>query len=161
MIVSICLDDNNGVMFNKRRQSRDREVIREVILSTKGMLYIHPYSKLLFSEYENSYACNEEFLDIAGVETHCFVENKPLIPYLNKINEIHIYRWNRHYPSDMKFEVDLSEKGFQKIEEYEFKGSSHEKISKEVWVWQQDETTSSEEETIKTKKQVPSQNMES
>gem|GEM_PF-5722604 len=31
MDVFVCLDDRNGMLFNHRRQSRDREVIRDVL----------------------------------------------------------------------------------------------------------------------------------
>ena len=31
MIVMVCIDDHNGMMFNHRRQSRDRAVIERVL----------------------------------------------------------------------------------------------------------------------------------
>ena len=35
MIIMVCVDDNNGMMFNKRRQSQDR-VLRQRMLELAG-----------------------------------------------------------------------------------------------------------------------------
>lgn len=39
MNVIVCVDDNNGMLFNKRRQSRDKAVIDKIINITKIMCY--------------------------------------------------------------------------------------------------------------------------
>ena len=36
MKVIVCVDDNNGMMFNNRRQSRDRILIEDVVKSVVG-----------------------------------------------------------------------------------------------------------------------------
>jgi hypothetical protein len=48
-----------------------------------------------------------------------------------KIEKIIVFWWNRHYPSDRKFDLDLSK--WNKVSEEEFAGYSHEKITKEVY----------------------------
>jgi len=44
------------------------------------------------------------------------------------------YRWNRHYPADQYFDIDLSAMGFALSESEDFPGKSHEKITREVYV---------------------------
>ena len=34
MKLIICVDDNNGMMFNRRRQSKDREVRHDILAYT-------------------------------------------------------------------------------------------------------------------------------
>ena len=34
MKVIVCIDDNGGMLFNKRRQSRDRKVLEDISLMT-------------------------------------------------------------------------------------------------------------------------------
>ena len=49
MYIIICLDDNNGLAFNHRRQSQDR-IVAEDISKTVGekKLWITDYSRKLF-----------------------------------------------------------------------------------------------------------------
>ena len=54
MKVFICIDKDGGMMFNHRRQSRDRTVVEDVIRHISDRrLYICPYSKELFPRYGN------------------------------------------------------------------------------------------------------------
>ena len=59
------------------------------------------------------------------------VENTGLQAVEAKIEKIIVFWWNRHYPSDRKFDLDLSK--WNKVSEEEFAGYSHEKITKEVY----------------------------
>lgn len=121
-------------MFNNRRQSRDRVVNADVVKTAEGhKLRIAPFSLKLF---ENSYSellVDENFLDLAGEDDYCFVENRALLPYWEKIKEITIYRWNRRYPYDLRFDVDLNDTDFRLYKTEELEGYSHEKIIKEVY----------------------------
>ena len=48
MKLIVCLDDNNGMMFNKRRQSRDRVLVENVVeLCKSEKLYTNEYSAKL------------------------------------------------------------------------------------------------------------------
>ena len=134
MKIIVCLDDKGGLLFNNRRQSRDRALIADVIDMTHGSrLCIDPYSMILFEESEADILCDETFLDIADKSDYCFVENRSLAPYSAKIDEIVIYHWNRKYPTDMFFDIDLQKEGFKPISTDEFKGYSHDKITKEIF----------------------------
>ena len=54
MYMIICLDDNNGLAFNHRRQSQDR-IVAEDIRKTVGekKLWITDYSRKLFHSVSN------------------------------------------------------------------------------------------------------------
>ena len=50
------------------------------------------------------------------------------------IDTLIIYRWNRLYHSDVKFDVDVKKSGYKLKSSTEFAGSSHDKITKEIYV---------------------------
>ncbi len=126
--VAICLDDNGGMMFNSRRQSRDRVLIGELCDSVKGKIYIDNYSKLLFEAHPDKVIICDDPLGECCDGGVCFIENLKLEPYAENISEIILYKWNRLYPSDMKFDLSFSD--YRVIQKKEFVGSSHDKITK-------------------------------
>ena len=135
MTVVVCVDDRGGMTFNKRRVSRDRTVYADIAADLGGKaLCLSEYSLPLFSELDASVRVNEEPLLAGDGESVCFVENKAILPYLGKINKIVIYRWNRHYPSDMTLDIEPLSAGFKLLETLDLAGYSHEKITKEVYV---------------------------
>ncbi|MCI8299862.1 MAG: ribonuclease Z [Lachnospiraceae bacterium] len=135
MIVIICIDEKKGMMFHNRRQSQDRILREHIIKECKGRkLYMNPYSYHMFKQNQDaSIVVSEHFLEQAGTEAYCFVENQNICHYLDKIQEIVLYQWNRHYPADTYFTVDLSDGNWDLVRTEEFKGSSHEKITREVY----------------------------
>ena len=134
MRVIVCLEDKGGMMFNHRRQSRDRVLTADVVKMAEGRrIFISPYSAMLFEESGASTVCDENFLDIADGDGYCFVEDRALAPYADRIKEITVYKWNRKYPTDTYFDLDLSALGFECASVEEFEGYSHEKITKEIY----------------------------
>ena len=130
----VCLDDRGGMMFNRRRQSRDRLLIEDVVSSLNGStLRLCPYSASLFAEQNVSPIVSEEFLAEAGQGDVCFVEDRALLPYGDRIEEMILYRWNRRYPYDMKLDMEPLSNGFSLQNTTEFAGFSHEKITKEIY----------------------------
>lgn len=128
MIIAVCVDDKLGMLFNKRRQSKDRE-LRKDLLSLTDKLYVNSYTAKQFSEEEQSKLyISEDFLAEAGDNAICFVENVSLDEYDSDITQLILYRWNRIYPADVRFTVDLSD--WELKEEIEFKGSSHDRITR-------------------------------
>ena len=134
MIAIVCIDDNGGMMFNNRRQSRDIVLIEKVTEITKGSkLWLNKYS---YSMFENKNVSNinvdESFVLEAANSEYCFVENVSLKGYEKWIEKLIVFKWNRVYPKDFEFDMDLSE--WKLAESSEFKGSSHDKITMEVYV---------------------------
>ena len=76
MTVIVCLDNANGMMFNHRRQSRDANVVKDILKTINGTsLLIAPYSEPLFSQAECSVSISDSFLTDAEANDYCFVEN--------------------------------------------------------------------------------------
>lgn len=135
MIVCVAVDNKNGLMFNHRRQSQDRVLRSDILEVCRGQkLWIHTYSQSLFDENEQKeLIVDDAFLEKAESEDYCYVETNGLREYEGKISKIILYRWNRDYPADVYFEVNLQNGNWEMISTSEFKGSSHDAITKEVW----------------------------
>ena len=131
MKVIICLDDNGGMLFNNRRQSRDKVVLKDIVDCLDGSkLYISEFSQKLFSDCADFVIVDDDFLTGAGEDDLCFVENKSLGD-VSGIIEIIVYKWNRIYPADFKCDIDFSK--YKLVQSIDFKGFSHEKITKETY----------------------------
>ena len=130
MNIIACIDDNKGQLFNGRRQSRDIQVTSKIFEIVDGKnLLINSFSEKLFEEKA---IVKEDFLDSAGEEDFCFVENVATSEYIEKINKVYLFKWNRKYPSDFTFDLEL-ETHFHLASIEEFKGNSHELVTLEVW----------------------------
>lgn len=135
MKVIVCLDDNNGMLFNKRRQSQDSLVRKDIIEQLHGSgLWMNEYSMKQFKEYSQSViTVDEQCLECAAdTADYCFVENLPLEHYADKITELIVYYWNRKYPADFRLDLDLNK--WNVLEQQEFAGNSHEKITKIIYI---------------------------
>lgn len=127
MKVIVCIDDNNGMMFNKRRVSQDA-VVRADILAMVKKLEMNSYSAKQF-EMSDKIIVNDNVP--VKSDNWQFIEDNTLLNYQDEIDEIVIYYWNRIYPSDLQLEIDLAL--FNRVEVGEFIGKSHEKIKKETY----------------------------
>lgn len=143
MKVIVCVDDGNGMLFNKRRQSQDRVLRDDVQKMAAGQkLWMNAYSARQFQEgsqtgenfkenLKGNLVVAEDFLEQAGENDFCFVENEKLLPHSDRIREMVVYRWNRSYPGDFHLDLDLSQ--WKLVQTTEFAGYSHEKITKEIY----------------------------
>ena len=112
-------------MFNKRRQSKDRVVVEKVKEIIGGdALYVSEYSSNLF---ENATICET----LTNIDGFAFIEN-PMDLNEEKIEKLYIFKWNRHYPSDKKFNLDLTK--FELVSTEDFAGYSHENITLETYI---------------------------
>jgi hypothetical protein len=129
MKLIFCLDDKNGMMFNGRRQSQDKLLrVRVLSLTGNNKLVMSPYSAKQFTE-DGITKISDDPQHIAESGDFYFVEDRPFS--IEDADEIIIYRWNRHYPADVKFNHNIKDLGFALYYTYEFEGSSHEKITEE------------------------------
>lgn len=69
--------------------------------------------------------------DFVQTGDYCWVEDKHLAPYADKLEQVVTFKWNRKYPGDFYFDLPLEQWSLVSTEE--FSGSSHEKITKEVY----------------------------
>ena len=131
MNLIVCLDDKNGYSFASRRQTKDRVQLSDMLAFVgKNNLFLTDYSSKLFSEIPANVKITNTPQKSAGTGDFCFIENITI----EEINaeRIIIYRWNRSYPSDKKFPIELLS-GKTLVSSYDFKGYSHEKITREVY----------------------------
>ena len=137
MKIVVCVDDNGGMLFNQRRQSRDAILLEDMLSMVEemeGKLWIAPFSEKLIKPYMEErpfITIDENYWDEAEAQDFCFVENETPMKWNEKIDSIILYRWNRVYPADTYFDMDL--RGWQLISTGEFSGASHERITKEVY----------------------------
>ena len=79
-----------------------------------------------------SYYLARQMLDFgcgSGRDTKYFLEDPEKIQE-SETETIILYRWNRKYPADHYFSIDLTQ--WKLMETTEFPGNSHEKITKEI-----------------------------
>lgn len=135
MNLIVCLDDREGMTFAGRRQSKDRLLRQDLVEMTAGQrLWMNSYSAAQFDYLPENVTVDEDFLNRCEEEQWCFAENVDLTDALSKVRKLVIYRWNRSYPHDRKFPIETIETRWKPVESKEFPGSSHECITREVYV---------------------------
>ena len=109
MVIVVCMEERRGMLFNKRRVSRDTVVYQDLLNSCPQKLWMNRYSSPLFSQFpQERLGIAEDFLQQAAAGDWCFVENQRLQPYEPVIEAVVIYQWNRRYPADFYFDLDLT-----------------------------------------------------
>lgn len=140
MKLIVCIDEKKGMMFNHRRQSQDRVLRDDIRKECQGsILRMNAYSAGLFEkdadvETTVQIFSSEDFLAQASEDDCCFVEDQDVSLWLEQADTVILYQWNRHYPADLYFTAELSEDTWQMERQEAFAGSSHEKITKTVYV---------------------------
>lgn len=126
MILITCIDNRKGIMFNKRRVSKDTLLIERLKGITKeNKIYVSEYSKPLFDGFNNLVLSIENLTN----NDFYFLEDED---YNGNIDKIIIYKWNRDYPADKYFDIDLS--SYELISTQDFQGSSHDLITEEIYI---------------------------
>ena len=134
MILIVCVDERNGMMFNNRRQSRDKILTGHIIEKAKDKkLWITTFSKDIFNiEEDENIMIDDNFYSVAEKEDYCFIENIDANNFIDKVDKIIIYNWNKHYPADRYFNINLN--NWEIISEENFEGYSHENITEKIFV---------------------------
>ncbi len=133
MKIFLPLDDRGGMMFARRRQSQDIALRNYILQHCAGApLHMNAYSAKQFAAHgAPNLAISADFLADAG-DGFCFVEDQPLAPYAAQIETLYLCRWNRSYPSDVRFDLALAD-GWTLCSSTDIIGKSHEKITIEEW----------------------------
>lgn len=137
MILMVAVDDNNGMLFNKRRQSQDRALRERILaLSAHSRLWVNHYTEKQFAQDGQAAEhlnVDDDFMNEAAPGEYCFVENTSAAPYEKWVEQVILFKWNRKYPGDFFFDIDLTNGAWHLTSTEEFPGSSHEKITMEVY----------------------------
>lgn len=122
----ICIDQNKGMIFNHRRQAKDKALVEKVLEITKNsVLYMTEYSKRIFPFSENIRIIQKDFHRKS--DGFWFIEEK--IEDISVFEEIYIFNWNTIYPADIYFPYHLEQEGFSLASVEDFKGNSHDIIT--------------------------------
>lgn len=134
MILIATVDDRNGLTFNNRRQSQDR-ILREHILEDPmgSKLWMDTYSAGQFNGLPAYVSVNDRWPVLATKGDFAFLEQPKEGLDAARIEKIILYKWNRAYPGDTFFPINLG-KEWKLISTEDFPGYSHEKITKEEWI---------------------------
>ena len=95
-------------------------------------IYIQEYSSVLFKEYDSDNIKIVKDFSSANLSGQFVFAENPESVKEEMLEKIILYRWNRKYPADQFFPIDLT--GWKLSETDEFAGNSHEKITKEIYV---------------------------
>ena len=138
MIIIQCVDNRNGTFFNRRRQSQDRLLRSRILSELHGRrLWMNAYSLRQFQKelpLEVRLSVDEDFLTKAGTGEVCFVEGLPLLPWLDRIEQVILYRWNRDYPADTYLDLALDAPPWCLAAGEDFRGFWHPMLTKEVYI---------------------------
>lgn len=119
MTVIICVDNNGGILFNGKRQSKNRilrKYLLDIVEKKNSRIAMSPYTYSQFKEDER-----KELIDVKDAfsfdEDYIFLERA--IPILwEKVNNLILCCWNRDYPADEYFNLPIGvECILQKTEE--------------------------------------------
>lgn len=109
--------------------------LQKIMDMTAGStLWVNEYSAPLLSEFAVPQLCvDADFLSKAGIGEFCLVENVDVMPYLPFIEKVILFHWNRAYPSDVRFPINLRSGKWTLQSAEDFVGSSHNPITMEVF----------------------------
>ncbi len=125
MTLILWTGKNGELMFNRRRCSRDRGVISDILtMYDPSEICVSAYSSPLFDGARVISRLSEAE---GGV---VFLEDFPLPPALAQARKLIVYRFDRVYPADVRLEIPQA---FHQTHSAELAGHSHEKITREVY----------------------------
>ena len=132
MTAIVCIEDRGGILFLKRRVSRDIEVLRDIARDHER-IFITEYSLPLFKDLKIDAIVRALPLCSGGDGDVLFIEDDSIKDNIKKISRRIIYKWNRTYPSDVELGFVPEDEGFRLVSSRDFCGNSHERITKEVY----------------------------
>lgn len=125
MTLILWTGKNGELLFNRRRCSQDSAVIADIVsMYHPAEICVSAYSSPLFPGAKVIQNLQEAENGIL------FLEDLPLSSALAQAQQLIVYRFDRVYPADVRLEIP---KEFQLKESKEFSGSSHDKITREVY----------------------------
>lgn len=132
MILAFCIDDQGGLAFNQRRQSRDRGLVADLLAAAGARpVFCLPYSVGLFDLGAVTVTDDPGTVPSDGI---LFLENTDPAAYIPQAKELILYRWNRLYPADLTLNGTPVQWGYRLQDTTDFAGTSHEKITRERYV---------------------------
>lgn len=132
MTLFLTVDNDYGVAFNHRRQSRDSAVVKDIASYLVGNIIMTAYSAKLFGDMQQVVVTDDIFK--SPTDAYVFCECIDVSDCFYLFDKIVLYKWNRDYPHDTVLSKAPQECGFALGSTSEFVGTSHDTITKEVWI---------------------------
>ncbi len=126
----LCLDDDYGISFFGKRQSQDKNLrlnLKNYLKENK--IYMKPSSASLYQDILKNIVETNDFQNLLD-EYVLFEED--IHPYIDKIDTLILYFWNRIYPKDVYFNKAILS-FYKEVDRCEFVGTSHEKITRVIY----------------------------
>lgn len=126
----VCIDKDKGLSFGGRRLGRDEQLRARLLQQTAGgKLWVSRYTAQQFADGDTVIPSDDPIADAAPGDW-CFAEERDMPP---DCEQVIVYQWNRRYPSDRKFTVDLKAAGYKRISKTDFVGKAHARITEEIY----------------------------
>ncbi len=126
----LCLDDDYGISFFGKRQSQDKNLRLNLKDFLKGnKIYMKPYSASLYQDTLENIIEVSDFNNL--LDAYVLFE-EDINPYIDKVDTLVLYFWNRTYPKDVYFNKEFLS-FYKEVDQSEFVGTSHEKITRIVY----------------------------
>ena len=123
------------MLFNGRRQSRDRAVCQDILrIAGDAPVWMRQYSRKLFEAAEQQIRIYEGTIEDVADDACFFVETDAVEPLLPLADTLILYRWNRVYPADVRLPAQILDLEWKRTDTYEFPGHSHDVLTREVYV---------------------------
>lgn len=132
MVIVACIDKSGNIALNTNGQlNHIIFLVRLKVVSNEALLYMNSNSNLQFGFYP-MIMVDDDFLDIAEEDSYCFVEDTDITPYINRIDKIILYKWNKNFSSKFKFDTSILD-NFSIVSNKCFYGETFLKISEEIY----------------------------
>lgn len=131
MKLIFCLAKDKSMMLFGKRQSKDAKLVEWIVNHIgDAKLWVSNYSAKQFEGVSNI-VIDDDYTNKAAEADYCFIEDKDYST--EGVSEIIICKWNRDYPGDKFFDIDLKANAFKKVDSIDIAGKSHEKITIEIY----------------------------
>ena len=131
MNLILCVDEGGGMSFFGRRQSMDRFLRQKALaLAGEGKLWMDAYTAGQFRDETEQIRVTGDPLQEVPEDGWFFLELGDVTSFLAKAKRLALFRWNRLYPADRRFPLEILE---TYVHREDFPGNSHETITLEVY----------------------------
>ena len=136
MKLIVCLSNYAGMMFNNRRQSRDSGLIKRLIeIVGNKKVYAESYSKTLFQKFDvKNLVFFNKSIDWSTIKNsdYVFIEDPKLLKNAPIFEQVIVCWWNRDYPADSFFGLDMTH--YESVKTEILTGNSHDEIEIEYYL---------------------------
>lgn len=136
MKVILCIDDQGGVRFAGHRLTQDRLQRQDVIkrYRSAGFCMKKETASLYGLEESEKIHYVHDWNEARSYEGWWICEDVAFLRWIDQLEELVLYRWNRRYPSDERFQMSMVLPLWRCVDQYRLEGSSHAEISVEHYV---------------------------